>query len=123
MPFYTLGLQNIIRVKFSKKSWYFAAFSNFSLGRFVLNLVTNFRNSGQPFINKNFHNSRITCDINMKHGPVTKLVKRNTTTYKNDDEVMQGNCDVIVIFPIYGKLLAIWKRDSRHSVILTLSLI
>ena len=39
----------------------------------------------------------------MKLGPVTKLDKRNKTTSKSfDDDVMSANCDVIVIFPIYG---------------------
>ena len=39
----------------------------------------------------------------MKLGPVTKLDKRNKTTSKNfEDEVISENCDVIVIFPIYG---------------------
>ena len=27
---------------------------------------------------------------------------------------MLKNCDVIVIFPIYGKFGAIWKPDSRR---------
>ena len=39
----------------------------------------------------------------MKLGPVTKLDKRNKITSKKfDDGVMLANCDVIVIFPIYG---------------------
>ena len=37
----------------------------------------------------------------MKHAPVTKIHKRNTTKVKKfDDDVMPPNCDVIVIFPI-----------------------
>ena len=39
----------------------------------------------------------------MKLGPVTKLNKRNKATSKKfDNDFMSGNCDVIVIFPIYG---------------------
>ena len=48
----------------------------------------------------------------MKLGPVTKLDKGNKTTSKNDYDVMLENCDVIVIFPIYGQFGAIWKSDS-----------
>ena len=44
----------------------------------------------------------------MKLGPVTKLDKRNTTTsQKIDDDAKSENCDVIVIFPIYGLFGAI----------------
>ena len=49
----------------------------------------------------------------MKLGPVTKLDKRNKTTLKKfDDDVMPENCDVIVIFSIYGQFGAIRKPDS-----------
>ena len=42
-------------------------------------------------------------DIDMKLGPVTKLDKRNkATSRKFDNDVMLGNCDIIVIFPTYG---------------------
>ena len=45
----------------------------------------------------------------MKLGPVTKLDKRNTATLKKiDDDVMSVNCDVIVIYSIYGQSGAIW---------------
>ena len=48
----------------------------------------------------------------MKLGPVTKIDKRNKTTSKTfDDDVMTGNFEVIVIFPIYGQFEAIWKAD------------
>ena len=52
----------------------------------------------------------------MKHGPITKLVTRNTETSKKkkkkiDDDVMLINCDVIVIFLIYGQSGAIRKPD------------
>ena len=39
----------------------------------------------------------------MKLGPVTKLDKRNKAALKKiGDGVMPKNCDIIVIFPIYG---------------------
>ena len=51
----------------------------------------------------------------MKRGPVAKLYKGNKTTSKKfDDKFMLENCDVIVIFPIYGQFGAIRKRDSGH---------
>ena len=53
----------------------------------------------------------------MKLGPVTKLDKRNKTTSKKfDDNVMLENCNVIVIFSIYGQFGGIWKPDSRCRV-------
>ena len=53
----------------------------------------------------------------MKLGPVTKLDKRNKITSKKfDDDVMSENCDVIVIFPIYGQFGAIRKPDSGRIV-------
>ena len=40
----------------------------------------------------------------MKLGPVTKIGKRNKTTSKKfDDNVMSENCDLIVIFHIFGQ--------------------
>ena len=66
---------------------------------------------------ENYHNSRTSDDIDKKVGPVTKLHKRNKTTLKKfDDNIMLGNCDAIIIFPIYGQFGAIWKLDSRHVV-------
>ena len=61
----------------------------------------------------------------MKLGRVTKLDKTNTTTLKKlEDDAMLANCDVIVIFPIYGQVGAIWKPDSdAWSVKFTFSLI
>ena len=50
----------------------------------------------------------------MKLGPVIKLDKRNKTTSKND--VMSVNCDVLVIFPIYGKFGTVQKPDSGRIV-------
>ena len=53
----------------------------------------------------------------MKLGPVTKIDKRNKTTLKKfDDDVMSANCDVIVIFPIYGQFGEIRKPDSERIV-------
>ena len=53
----------------------------------------------------------------MKLGPVTKLDKRNKTTSKKFDvDVMSENCDVIVIFRIFGQFGAVRKPDSGHRV-------
>ena len=61
----------------------------------------------------------------MKLGPVTKRQKRNKTTSKKfDDDVMLENCDVIVIFPIYGQFGESGSRILReYSVKLMFSLI
>ena len=61
----------------------------------------------------------------MKLGTVTKLDKRNTATSKKfDNDVMLPNCDIIVIFLIYGQFGAIGKPNSRCMVCkLTFSLI
>ena len=49
----------------------------------------------------------------MELRPVTELDKRNKTTSKKfDDDVMSVNCDVMVIFPIYGQFGAIRKLNS-----------
>ena len=56
----------------------------------------------------------------MKLGPVTKLDKRNTAaSTKFEDDVM--NCDVIVIFTMYGQFGAIWKLDSKLRFSLTVT--
>ena len=53
----------------------------------------------------------------MKLGSVTKLDKRNTITSKKfDDDIMSKNCDVIVIFPSYGRFGAIPKPDSGRMI-------
>ena len=53
----------------------------------------------------------------MKLGPVTKIDKRNKVTSKKiDDDVISDNCDVIVIFPIYGQFRAIRKPDPGRTV-------
>ena len=44
--------------------------------------ISDFQISGQSQIKINFHNSRISDDIDMKVGPVTKLDPRNKTTSK-----------------------------------------
>ena len=58
----------------------------------------------------------------MKLGPVTKLDKRNKPKPKKiDDDLISANCDVIVIFLIYGQFGAIQKPDSRRIFCKTLS--
>ena len=53
----------------------------------------------------------------MKLRPVTKLNKANTAMSKKYGyDVMSANCDVIVIFPIYGQFGAIRKPDSGRMV-------
>ena len=53
----------------------------------------------------------------MKLGPVTKLDKRNKTTSKKfDDDIMSENCDVIVIFWIFGLFGAVRRPDSGYRV-------
>ena len=71
----------------------------------------------QFLIKVNCHNSRPSDDIDMKLRPVTKLYKRNKTTSKKfDDDVMSANCDVVVIFPIYGQFGVIRKTDSGRII-------
>ena len=53
----------------------------------------------------------------MKHGPVTKIEKRKKKCQKKfDDNVMSVNCEVIVIFSIYGQFGAIRKPGSGRIV-------
>ena len=69
--------------------------------------------SGQSLIKENCNNSRTSDDINMKLGPVTKRDKRNKTTSKKiDNDAMSENCDVIVIFSIYGQVGVIRMPNS-----------
>ena len=71
----------------------------------------------KSLIKWNCNNSRTSDGIGMKLGPVTKIDKRNKTTAKIFDHyVMSENCDVIVIFSIYGQFGAIWKPDSGYLV-------
>ena len=79
--------------------------------------IPDFRISGQSLIKEKNHNSRTSDDIDMKLGPVTKFDKRNKIASKKVDvDVMSENCDVIVIFWIFGQFGAIWRRDSGHRV-------
>ena len=60
----------------------------------------------------------------MKLASETKLDKRNKTTSKMFvDDVISKNCEVIVIFPIYGQFGAIRKLDSGRRVCKIFSLI
>ena len=53
----------------------------------------------------------------MKLGPVTKLDKKNKTRSKKfGDGVISKNCDVIVIFLIYGQFGATQKPNSGRLV-------
>ena len=66
----------------------------------------------QSLLKENYHNSRTSDDIDMRLRPVTKPHKRNKTTSKMfNDDGMSENCDVILIFPIYGQFGAIRKPD------------
>ena len=87
------------------------------LGKIQTGVIPNSGFLVTPLIKENCHNSKTSDDIDMKLGPVTKLYKRNKTTSKNfDDDVMSENCDVIVIFSIYGQFGAIRKQDSGRRV-------
>ena len=56
----------------------------------------------------------------MKIGPVTKLVKGNTSTSeKIDDDVMSANCDVVALFSMYVQFAAIQKPDSKNMIFKT----
>ena len=53
----------------------------------------------------------------MKLGPVTKLDNRNKTSSKKFvDDAISENCDVIVIFRIFGQFRAVRRPDSGHRV-------
>ena len=53
----------------------------------------------------------------MKLGSITKLTRETKQRQKKfDDDVMSANCDVIVIFPIYGQFGAIRKPDSGRII-------
>ena len=75
--------------------------------------ISDLRISGWSFIKVNCYNSRASNDNDIKLGPVTKLEKINKIKSKKfDDDVMFANCDVIVIFLIYGQFGAIRKPNS-----------
>ena len=66
---------------------------------------------------ENCHNCRTSDDIDMTLGPVIKLDKRNKTTSKNLTlDVMSENCDVIVIFQIFGQFGEIQRPGLGHIV-------
>ena len=46
--------------------------------------ISDFQISGQSFINKNSLNFRISHEIDMKIGPITKPDKKNTKTSKEN---------------------------------------
>ena len=53
----------------------------------------------------------------MKLRQVTKLDKKNKTTSKKfDNDVMSKNCNIIIIFPVYGQFGAIRKLNFKHIV-------
>ena len=56
---------------------------------------------------RNCHNCRTSDDIDMKLGPLflTRKTKKSVKNFDND--VILTNCDVTVIFPIYGQFGAI----------------
>ena len=77
--------------------------------------------------NSDGYNSRTSDDIDMKLGSVTKLNKRNKTTWKKvGQDVILTHCDVFVIFPVNWsnpEARFQWKPDSRpKSVKSTFSL-
>ena len=52
-------------------------------------------------MNKNCHSPRISSDIDIELGPLTKLTKKNTKTSKSiDDDVMSANYNITTIFLI-----------------------
>ena len=52
----------------------------------------------------------------MKLGPVTNREKRHPATLKKIyEDVISANCDVIVIFPVYGQFKAIRKPDPGRT--------
>ena len=78
--------------------------------------ISDFCSSSQSLIKGNCHNSR-TREIDMKLGPVTKLDKRNKRlSNKFGKDVISENYDVIVIFPIYSRFIAIPKPDFGRMV-------
>ena len=79
--------------------------------------ISDFRISGQSLIKENCHNSRTSDDFDMQLGPVTKIDKRNKTTSKKfDHDIISENCDVIVIFWMFGQFGVVQMPDSGHRV-------
>ena len=86
--------------------------------------ISDFQISGQPFKEKNWHNSRTSNDIDVKREPVIKLdTKKHGIIKKVGRRRYIGICDVIVIFRIHGQFGAIWKSDSGGIVCKTYILI
>ena len=53
----------------------------------------------------------------MKFGPVTKLDKTNKVTPTIFEvDIMSENCDIIVIFWIFGQFGEVSRPDSGHRV-------
>ena len=53
----------------------------------------------------------------MKLGAITKIDKRNNiTSTKLSNDILSENCDVIIIFRIFGQFGAVWRPDSGHRV-------
>ena len=79
--------------------------------------ISDFQISGQSLLKENCHNSRTSDDVNIKLGSVTKIDKKNRTTSKNFDvDVMSENCDVMVVFRIFGQFGAILMPDSEQTI-------
>ena len=76
--------------------------------------ISDFRISGQFLIKENCHNSRTSDDIEMKLGLVNKLDKASKATLKKIDvNVMSENCDIIVIFRIFGQFEAVQTQSLQ----------
>ena len=76
--------------------------------------ISDFRISGQFLIKENCHNSRTSDDIEMKLGLVNKIDKASKATLKKIDvNVMSENCDVIVIFRIFGQFEAVQTESLQ----------
>ena len=65
-------------------------------------VIYNFRISSQSLIKPSCHNSRTSDDIDRKIGPVTKLEQRDKATQKKLVMASVRNCEVVVIFVVYG---------------------
>ena len=92
------------------------------LGKTETGVFSIFRFLANPLYPKNVitcHNR--TChDIDMKLGPAIKVDKRsNGDVKKFNDYVISENCDVILLFPIYGQFAAIWKPNLHFSLTIT----
>ena len=123
---FPVGFPLITQKRLILQPWHFATFSNILIETFVPNLVFLTCPSLQ-IVGKtqtevfpiseflvNCHNSRTSCDIDMKLGLVTKFEKRSKATSKKfDNDIMSDNFDVIDNFSIYNQSGAMQKPDSR----------